>query len=490
MTPIELYQALVSHFDEQELQTLCFGMGVDYQSLPAIGKANKARELLLLIARQERVDVLLSLLAQMRPQMTWPKTEAEVAALTRAIQPELVAPTPSTADNSAVSIGGSVQGPVSGGDMEINAPVVGGDLTINEESGWQRWGLLLLIVLGVITVGGLAMLLRPLFAPSATPPDIDNFLPVTQSLSPSLDITAMTVAQMDEEETLWFGAWVDERSKLYRLDVSQKEKATVTAVLEVESEITEIMVDCRQNVWLILDEIGVRVYRPTTDQSTTILNKATTDDWMSFNTMNALAHRCLDTGEVEVWLGRMGVNTLRYQSDYPEPESINYTPHEEDPVFLVSKELEITDLIFDLEKATLFISSSQGDLLSISTRNVRQPESINYNETIWSLSLSPSGEVWVGGTNHLIDNQDLLTVVDENDNTPDSRARLIAVGERWVWFGDSCPEISENCWTLGAYENGRFFPINLKPRKEVTALVVDSNQVVWIGTENGIILYP
>jgi ligand-binding sensor domain-containing protein len=212
---------------------------------------------------------------------------------------------------------------------------------------------------------------------------------------------------------------------------------------------------------------------------------------MLFNTMTALAHRCLESGEVEVYFGRMGVNSLRYHSDYPLIDAVNFTPYSEDQIFFASQDLEVLDLLFDLEKAALLITSSQGDFLSISTRNIRPPDKTHYDEVLWALSLSPNGDLWIGGTNHLIkDNQEVLNLVDQKGNMPDSRARLLSAGQRWVWFGDSCPVFIENCWVLGAYENGQFFPINLSPRQEVTAITVDSNNVVWIGTENGIILYP
>ena len=40
----ELLDSLVKHFNDEELRTLCFGLDVDYDILPAQGKANKARE--------------------------------------------------------------------------------------------------------------------------------------------------------------------------------------------------------------------------------------------------------------------------------------------------------------------------------------------------------------------------------------------------------------------------------------------------------------
>ncbi len=62
-----LLQLIIDHYDEEELQTLCFNLGVDYDSLPAKGKAGKARELLLYLGHRRQLIQLLPLLAQTRP---------------------------------------------------------------------------------------------------------------------------------------------------------------------------------------------------------------------------------------------------------------------------------------------------------------------------------------------------------------------------------------------------------------------------------------
>ncbi len=50
-----LRQILTARFDEGELQTLCFDLGVDYNSLPGDDKANKTRELVEYVERRDRM---------------------------------------------------------------------------------------------------------------------------------------------------------------------------------------------------------------------------------------------------------------------------------------------------------------------------------------------------------------------------------------------------------------------------------------------------
>lgn len=66
-----LRQNLIDHFSEEELRTLCFDLGLDYENLPALGKAGKAREI---VAGVERTGVMPQLLAycrRKRPTVSW-----------------------------------------------------------------------------------------------------------------------------------------------------------------------------------------------------------------------------------------------------------------------------------------------------------------------------------------------------------------------------------------------------------------------------------
>jgi len=56
---VELRQALVKHFDLEELRTLCFDLSVDYDSLPGEGKEGKARELVAHVQRRGELESLI-----------------------------------------------------------------------------------------------------------------------------------------------------------------------------------------------------------------------------------------------------------------------------------------------------------------------------------------------------------------------------------------------------------------------------------------------
>jgi hypothetical protein len=66
-----LHQLLVAHFAEGELQTLCLELGMDYENLPAIGKANKARELIEYLDRRGRLAELVAIGKKQRPNVSW-----------------------------------------------------------------------------------------------------------------------------------------------------------------------------------------------------------------------------------------------------------------------------------------------------------------------------------------------------------------------------------------------------------------------------------
>jgi hypothetical protein len=67
----ELRQLLSKHFDKGELQTLCFDLRVDYDSLPGDGKADKERELIEHLERRSRLQQLVELGKRLRPDVPW-----------------------------------------------------------------------------------------------------------------------------------------------------------------------------------------------------------------------------------------------------------------------------------------------------------------------------------------------------------------------------------------------------------------------------------
>jgi photosystem II stability/assembly factor-like uncharacterized protein len=66
-----LHKNITQYFDEGELKTLCFDLQVDYDDLPAVGKTNKARELITYCQRLNRLEQLTYKCSQLRPHADW-----------------------------------------------------------------------------------------------------------------------------------------------------------------------------------------------------------------------------------------------------------------------------------------------------------------------------------------------------------------------------------------------------------------------------------
>ena len=68
-SPVMLAQLLARRLNDEELQDLCFALGVDYASLGGVGKAAKARELVAHLARREALLRLVAWLREKRPDI-------------------------------------------------------------------------------------------------------------------------------------------------------------------------------------------------------------------------------------------------------------------------------------------------------------------------------------------------------------------------------------------------------------------------------------
>jgi adenylate cyclase len=68
---IWLRRIITSRFNDGELRTLCFDLGVAYDDLPGEGKADKARELIAYLERRERIPELISVGKELRPDISW-----------------------------------------------------------------------------------------------------------------------------------------------------------------------------------------------------------------------------------------------------------------------------------------------------------------------------------------------------------------------------------------------------------------------------------
>lgn len=58
-------------FNEEELRHMCFDLNVDYQSLAAVGKSGKVRELVDFMRRHDRLEELVAHCRQLRPKGNW-----------------------------------------------------------------------------------------------------------------------------------------------------------------------------------------------------------------------------------------------------------------------------------------------------------------------------------------------------------------------------------------------------------------------------------
>ena len=67
----ELRLVLMTHFDEGELRTLCFDLGIDYGDLVGEGKGDKARELVGYFKRRGRISELVEKIKEVRPDISW-----------------------------------------------------------------------------------------------------------------------------------------------------------------------------------------------------------------------------------------------------------------------------------------------------------------------------------------------------------------------------------------------------------------------------------
>ena len=67
-----LQDELAARFGADDLRTLCFKLGIDYDDLPGESKQGKARELVVYCVRVSRLHELVSLCSQQRPNGQWP----------------------------------------------------------------------------------------------------------------------------------------------------------------------------------------------------------------------------------------------------------------------------------------------------------------------------------------------------------------------------------------------------------------------------------
>ena len=66
---IDLFDLYNTHFNEEEVKTLCFKLDIDYDSLMGNGKKGKIRELIHLFDRKGKIEVLIQEIIKSIPEM-------------------------------------------------------------------------------------------------------------------------------------------------------------------------------------------------------------------------------------------------------------------------------------------------------------------------------------------------------------------------------------------------------------------------------------
>jgi hypothetical protein len=87
---IRLRETLARSFNLSELQDLCFDLGIGYEGLAGSTIGDKARELLLLCVRQNRLAELVAHGRRIRPDVSWEAAPAMQPAQRRSDDPEIV----------------------------------------------------------------------------------------------------------------------------------------------------------------------------------------------------------------------------------------------------------------------------------------------------------------------------------------------------------------------------------------------------------------
>ena len=358
-----------------------------------------------------------------------------------------------------------------------------------------------LLPISLLTLGLIMFLV--ITHPGARPPQNSYPIPNPNRLQPlgDPDLHIRKLALAFEHDTV-VGLWIavgtnePEITTLYWLSYPWENHKTLEQHHETPGELMDMTIDCKGNVWLALaDPSGVRVYNPMSGVETLLLDVDTTGGWLQKNTVYALASRCRENGDVEVWLGREGVHTLRYAQAYPSLDNVILTPWEDDPVYALTQVLtNIRALHYDRANQTLWgMNGSQPLLFQFPFSSLRTPDVLRLNQpALWALSGggSDEGSVWVmgeGGLSHVRPDGSQTEQLSHYAST-----LAVAPDGQSVWMGHYCPEgASDTCWPLAWYHQGMDFPaeIALPNRKEVRSLLIDKQGIVWIGTDKGLIYY-
>ncbi len=144
--PVSLRQALIQYYNEGELRTMCFDLGIDYESLGGQGKANNARALVAFAQNRGRLDEIVTYVRQTRPHVRLKMTdtpppppdaaESGGGGVTINVKGDLVQGDKMKGDKvqgdkNVYNISGTVVGSAIGGGEVHAQTIAGGDVNIN-----------------------------------------------------------------------------------------------------------------------------------------------------------------------------------------------------------------------------------------------------------------------------------------------------------------------------------------------------------------------
>lgn len=98
---VSLRDILTDYFSKEELRTLCFDLGLDYDNLPGSGRSGKARELVLQVERGDLIDDLIKLVRRVRPNAPWPDMPEAIRGVMMATANSPAKPAPSARHDDA-----------------------------------------------------------------------------------------------------------------------------------------------------------------------------------------------------------------------------------------------------------------------------------------------------------------------------------------------------------------------------------------------------
>jgi hypothetical protein len=320
-------------------------------------------------------------------------------------------------------------------------------------------------------------------------------------------------------DTLWIGAMDDKGVHgLYRLD-TRNTKNDLVLERTYETEILDLAVDCKGNVWIVLDSPlenpqGTRVYHPAADKTPAreiTLDLSTTHGWITKNGNTAIALTCQDVelisttdarckqDSVKVWFGNNDghLYTLCYKGDFPTPQNRYLVPPgSDDSHNQLGNVMQIDDLFYDSHHDILWVSDHSESVHTIPFNSLSDAQHHRWEDQIAEFAKGDDGVVWgvlnkslLRFPNGSAGDAEMFSFPATSPVILASQRTIISRGA-FLWIGQQCGT-SRSCAPLTIlYENG---DIAAKIENSIftgaKALTLDYQSHVWIGTDKGLLWY-